>query len=86
MFQRQLHRSMLLLLAVLGLACALQAEQVKQLKPTGYVNDFAGVLDAGSAHLVGVRQISMARHRNDRDDFGGFMPRVLALTQNLPAK
>jgi uncharacterized protein len=43
---------MLLLLAVVGLACVLQAEQVKQLKPTGYVNDFAGVLDTGSAQRI----------------------------------
>src|SRR5437016_6110576 len=49
---RQPQRSMLLLLAVLGLTCALQAEQVKQLKPTGYVDDFAGVLDAGSAQRI----------------------------------
>jgi uncharacterized protein len=52
MSQPQFHRSLLLLLAVLGLTCALQAEQVKQLKPTGYVNDFAGVLDAGSAQRI----------------------------------
>ncbi len=49
---RQFQRSTLLFVAILGLACALQAEQVKQLKPTGYVNDFAGVLDAGSAQRI----------------------------------
>jgi uncharacterized protein len=52
MSQPQFHRSLLLLLAVLGLTSAIQAEQVKQLKPTGYVNDFAGVLDAGSAQRI----------------------------------
>ena len=52
MFQRQFQRPALLLLAVLGLTCILQAEQVKQLKPTGYVNDFAGVLDAASAQRI----------------------------------
>src|SRR5437763_7693200 len=52
MFRRQFQRSILLLLAVLGLTCALPAEQVKQLKPTGYVNDFAGALDAESAQRI----------------------------------
>src|SRR5437016_7092413 len=52
MSQRQFQRPILLLLAVLGLTCVLQAEQVKQLKPAGYVNDFAGVLDAGSAQRI----------------------------------
>jgi uncharacterized protein len=36
------------LLAVLLLSLAVAAESVKQLKPTGYVNDFAGVLDAST--------------------------------------
>ncbi|HEV3315424.1 MAG TPA: TPM domain-containing protein [Candidatus Angelobacter sp.] len=52
MSRRQFARPALLLLAVLGLTCVLQAEQVKQLKPTGYVNDFAGVLDAGSVQRI----------------------------------
>src|SRR5437016_2363013 len=52
MSQRQFRLPILLLLAVLGLTCALQAEQVKQLKPTGYVDDFAGVLDAASAQRI----------------------------------
>src|SRR5437588_10239849 len=52
MSQRQLRKPILLLLAVLGLTCVAQAEQVKQLKPTGYVDDFAGVLDAGSAQRI----------------------------------
>ncbi|HXB20877.1 MAG TPA: TPM domain-containing protein, partial [Candidatus Solibacter sp.] len=42
----------LLLLAILGLTWTLLAEPVKQLKPTGYVNDFAGALDAGSAQRI----------------------------------
>lgn len=49
---RQFQRNAVLLLAVLGLTCVLAAEQVKQLKPTGYVNDFTGVLDAGSAQRI----------------------------------
>src|ERR1700704_6219499 len=36
-------------LAVVCLAALLHAEPIKQLKPTGYVNDFAGVLDASSS-------------------------------------
>jgi len=36
----------------MGLTCILAAEPLKQLKPTGYVNDFAGVLDAGSAQRI----------------------------------
>lgn len=50
--QRQVQKPILLLLAVLGLTCFAQAEQVKQLKPTGYVDDFASVLDAGSAQRI----------------------------------
>ncbi len=50
--QCQVQKPILLLLAVLGLTCLLPAEQVKQLKPTGYVDDFAGVLDAESAQRI----------------------------------
>ena len=38
--------------ALVCLATALWAEPIKQLKPTGYVNDFAGVLDASSAESI----------------------------------
>ena len=40
------------LLAVLLLSVAVAAESVKQLKPTGYVNDFAGVLDASTKSQI----------------------------------
>lgn len=39
-------------LAFACLASALCAEPIKQLKPTGYVNDFAGVLDASSSESI----------------------------------
>jgi uncharacterized protein len=38
--------------AVVCLSFALRAEPIKQLKPTGYVNDFAGVIDAESAQAI----------------------------------
>src|SRR3954468_20806820 len=38
--------------ALVCLATALCAEPIKQLKPTGYVNDFAGVLDASSSESI----------------------------------
>jgi len=38
--------------ALVCLATALSAEPIKQLKPTGYVNDFAGVLDASSSESI----------------------------------
>ncbi|MGB8132285.1 MAG: TPM domain-containing protein, partial [Candidatus Angelobacter sp.] len=38
--------------ALVCLATALWAEPIKQLKPTGYVNDFAGVLDASSSESI----------------------------------
>ena len=37
---------------MLCLATALRTEPIKQLKPTGYVNDFAGVLDASSSESI----------------------------------
>src|SRR5947207_908909 len=81
--QRQFHISILLLLAVLGLTCVSQSEQVKQLKPTGYVDDFAGVLDAGSAQRItqicsqidqkAQAQIAVVTIRSlDRSDIEGF--------------
>ncbi|MGB9122819.1 MAG: TPM domain-containing protein, partial [Candidatus Angelobacter sp.] len=38
--------------ALVCLATALSAEPIKQLKPKGYVNDFAGVLDASSSESI----------------------------------
>jgi len=38
--------------ALVCLATVLSAEPIKQLKPTGYVNDFAGVLDASSSESI----------------------------------
>src|ERR1700757_1228829 len=43
------------LLAMSCLGVGLHAEPLSQLKPTGYVNDFAGVLDASSSESI--RQI-----------------------------
>jgi uncharacterized protein len=40
------------ILAFACLATALCAEPISQLKPTGYVNDFAGVLDAPSSESI----------------------------------
>jgi uncharacterized protein len=37
-----------LLVAVLGLSAALRAQKASQLKPRGYVNDFAGVIDSAT--------------------------------------
>ena len=37
---------------VICLAAMLRAEPIKQLKPTGYVNDFAGVIDASSSESI----------------------------------
>src|ERR1700704_4879451 len=42
-------------LAVVCLAALLHAEPIKQLNPSGYVNDFAGALDAASSEAI--RQI-----------------------------
>ena len=39
-------------LALAFLTTALCAEPISQLKPTGYVNDFAGVLDASSSESI----------------------------------
>jgi uncharacterized protein len=52
------------LLATLALVIAAQAEPVNQLKPTGYVNDFAHVLDPNSiAQMEGIcRQIDEKAH------------------------
>src|SRR5215813_4658468 len=42
----------ILAVVCLSLSCALRAEPIKQLKPTGYVNDFAGVIDPESAEAI----------------------------------
>src|SRR5215472_14823465 len=42
----------ILAVVCLSLSCALRAEPIKQLKPTGYVNDFAGVIDPDSAEAI----------------------------------
>src|SRR5262245_50856212 len=42
----------ILALVCLSLSCALRAEPIKQLKPRGYVNDFAGVIDPESAEAI----------------------------------
>ncbi|HET9167415.1 MAG TPA: TPM domain-containing protein, partial [Candidatus Angelobacter sp.] len=39
-------------MAVVCLGVALRAESVNQLKPSGYVNDFAGVIDASSSEAI----------------------------------
>src|SRR5499425_596169 len=42
----------ILAVVCLSLSCAVRAEPIKQLKPTGYVNDFAGVIDPESAEAI----------------------------------
>jgi len=42
----------LLILVLVVLCSVLGAEPIKQLKPTGYVNDFAGVIDSASAQRI----------------------------------
>jgi len=49
MAPKRIWQSNLAILTVVCLSFALRAEPIKQLKPTGYVNDFAGVIDAESA-------------------------------------
>ena len=45
-------RAKLYLLVILLLSVAAYAEPISQLKPTGYVNDFAHVLDSGTAQQI----------------------------------
>jgi uncharacterized protein len=53
MASRQIVVRTLLLLTVFGLSCCILAgESVKQLRPKGYVNDFAQILDASSAQQL----------------------------------
>ncbi|HTS36570.1 MAG TPA: TPM domain-containing protein [Candidatus Solibacter sp.] len=42
------RRKLISIAAAILLSIALHAEKVAELKPTGYVNDFAGVIDSGS--------------------------------------
>src|SRR5215472_10913118 len=42
----------ILVVVCLSLSSALRAEPIKQLKPTGYVNDFAGVIDTESNRAI----------------------------------
>src|SRR5712672_883508 len=46
------RQAMKCIVAVVCLSIVLFAEPIKQLKPTGYVNDFAGVLDASSSEAI----------------------------------
>src|SRR5262252_1130091 len=54
MAPKRIWKGTMAILAVvcLSLSCALRAEPIKQLKPTGYVNDFAGVIDRESAEAI----------------------------------
>ncbi|HKF56751.1 MAG TPA: TPM domain-containing protein, partial [Blastocatellia bacterium] len=54
MAPKRIWKTTIAILAVvcLSLSCALRAEPIKQLKPTGYVNDFAGVIDPESAEAI----------------------------------
>src|SRR5215470_444638 len=52
MVRTPLRQAAISILAVTCLGPALFAEPIKQLKPTGYVNDFAGVIDAASAEAI----------------------------------
>lgn len=49
---RALPRFLLLPLALLAISASVGAEKVEQLEATGYVNDFAGVLDAGTRSRI----------------------------------
>src|SRR5471030_3538281 len=52
MLPHNIRQAMKCILAVVCLSMALRAEPIKQLQPTGYVNDFAGVLDASSSEAI----------------------------------
>jgi uncharacterized protein len=52
MLPHYIRQAIKCILAVACLGIVFHAEPVKQLKPTGYVNDFAGVLDAASAEAI----------------------------------
>src|SRR5262252_3670992 len=48
----RLRQVAICILAASCFSCGLFAEPIKQLKPTGYVNDFAGVIDSASAEAI----------------------------------
>jgi uncharacterized protein len=52
MAAKRIWKTTMGILAVVCLSSALRAEPIKQLKPTGYVNDFAGVIDAESSEAI----------------------------------
>src|ERR1700719_4494684 len=52
MLRHNIRKAMQCVLTLACLSMALRAEPNNQLKPTGYVNDFAGVLDASSAEAI----------------------------------
>jgi uncharacterized protein len=52
MFPHHIRQALKCILAVACLSIVLYAEPIKQLKPTGYVNDFAGVLDTSSSESI----------------------------------
>ena len=52
MITRKIWQAITWILAVACLAVPLRAEPIAQLKPSGYVNDFAGVLDASSSEAI----------------------------------
>jgi uncharacterized protein len=49
---KRIRQFVLGILVGVCLGSALRAEPIKQLKPTGYINDFAGVIDADSAQAI----------------------------------
>src|SRR5260370_19079173 len=49
---KRIWKTTMTILAVVCLCSVLRAEPIKQLKPTGYVNDFAGVIDAESSDAI----------------------------------
>src|SRR6201994_8432 len=55
MFSEKIRQVIISIAVVACLAVPLRAEKTTQLQPTGYVNDFAGVIDASSAEAI--RQI-----------------------------
>src|SRR5450755_2894680 len=52
MLRHNIRKAMQWVVALACLSMALGAEPIDQLKPTGYVNDFAGVLDASSSEAI----------------------------------
>src|SRR5712671_1923138 len=64
MLPHHIRQALKCIVAVACLSVALYAEPVKQLKPTGYVNDFAGVLDPSSAEAI--RNIAQQVDQKDK--------------------